>query len=447
MSNYELKRSIPVDDTYDVVVAGGGPGGCGAAICAAREGARVLLLEATGCLGGMGTSALVSSWSALCTGTHTVLGGIMREIIETMHQRDQLPPHVTPAAWTEHFPGGTGFNPEGLKRLLDDLCVEAGVELRFFTRVIDADVDHAAKRVDGVIIHNIEGYRMVPARTVIDATGDAVLANLAGAESREAGRDTRHIMPPTLCSAQSRICWDDWAFEEYQPAVLKAIEDGFFSQPDRHVPGVFRTGPTTGIMNAGHLFKTDALNCRSLSAAMIKGRRLAAEYTEFHKRYLPAFAEMEMVMTGSLLGVRESRRIVGEYELNYEDFKGRRHFDDDVAIYQKQVDIHVYDCTDEQYERYLSEFTEKDTMAWGESYGLPYRILVPKGWQNLWVAGRCNSSDIKVNGAIRDQPACFMLGQAAGTAAVQSIRTGQSAAGLDTGELVQTLRDRGAALL
>jgi len=443
-----LKREVPMDDAYDVVVAGGGPGGCGAAICAAREGARVLLLEATGSLGGMGTSALVANWSALCTGERTVLGGIMREIIDTMHQRGNLPPQVTPDSWLKHFPGGTGFDPEGLKRLLDDLCIDAGVEIRFFTRMIDAEVDRDEKRIDGVIAQNVEGYRFIPAKAFVDATGDAFLADLCGAECREAGRDTRHIMPPTLCAVQTSIDWDAFAFEEHQSAVMKAIEDGFFSQPDRHVPGIFRTGKQRAIMNAGHLFKTNALNCRSLSDAMIRGRKLATEYSEFYRRYLPdACKDMEMGATGSLLGVRESRRIVGEYELNYEDFKARRHFDDDIAIYMKQVDIHVYDCTEEEYERYYEEFSEKDTLGFGESYGLPYRMIVPKGWQNLWVAGRCNSSDIKVNGAMRDQPACYMLGQAAGTAAAQAINTGQTAVNLDTTRLVKTLRSRGAELM
>jgi hypothetical protein len=150
--------------------------------------------------------------------------------------------------------------------------------------------------------------------------------------------------------------------------------------------------------------------------------------------------------TGALLGVRESRRIVGEYELNYEDFRARRHFPDQIAVYRKRVDIHVYDLSEEEYERYYEEFNELDVLQPGESYGIPYGVLVPQGWSNLWVAGRCVSSDLKVNGAIRDQPACVMMGQAAGTAAVQSLQTGQPANDLDTARLVLTLREAGAYL-
>ena len=199
-------------------------------------------------------------------------------------------------------------------------------------------------------------------------------------------------------------------------------------------------------MNAGHLFGTNAVQCRSLSDAMIKGRQFAWEYTRFFKDYLGACSEMEMVATASLLGVRESRRIVGEYELNHADFRARRSFPDQIAIYNKSIDIHVHDCSDAEWERYLAEFEKNDRPAAGEYYGLPYGILVPQGWENLWVAGRCNSSDVKVHGAIRDQPACFMMGEAAGTAAVQSIRTGQPACDLDTAELIDTLRKAGGYL-
>jgi len=444
MKTYLLQREIATDDPYDVVVAGGGPAGTAAAICAGRQGAKVLLVEATGCLGGMATSGLVSQWSALSAGTHSVIGGLMLEIVKTMHQRGHLPPHVTPEAWTTRFCGSTGFEPEGLKILLDDLCVEAGVEVRFFTRVIDAEADREARRVDGFILHNVEGCRFVPARAFVDATGDAIVADLCGADCREAGRDTPHIMPPTLCCLQTGIDFD--RLGDHEKAVFKAIKDGFFSQPDRHVPGLFRTGRTTAIMNSGHLFGMNALNCRSLSDGMIKGRKLAREYTAFCRKYLSGCENMLPATTASLMGVRESRRIVGEYELCYDDFKARRHFPDNIAVYCKKVDIHVYDCSDEQYERYLKEFRETDTLGFGETYGLPYRILVPKGWRNLWVAGRCNSSDLKVHGAIRDQPACFMMGQAAGVAAVQSIRTQTPAFALDTQELVSTLRRCGAYL-
>jgi hypothetical protein len=373
-----------------------------------------------------------------------IVGGLMREVIETMYGRGYFRPGVDPDKWRKKLHMGVGYNPEGLKLTLDELCRKAGVEVRFFTRLIDVDV--SGSTVNGVVINNVEGHHYIQANAFVDATGDAVLTDLCGAPCREAGRDTPNIMPPTLCSVHAGINWDLFEWEKQQAAVLRAIEDGAFSQPDRHVPGLFDTGNSTVILNAGHIFGMNALNCRSLSDGMMQGRLFAEEYVRFFRKYMECCANMSFVATAALMGVRESRRIVGEYELNYDDFVARRAFPDQIAIYNKSVDIHVYNCSDEEWERYQGEFIDHDRTGPGEVYGLPYGILVPQNWSNLWVAGRCNSSDIKLNGAIRDQPACFMMGEAAGTAAVQSIHTGQPACDLDTELLVQTLRKAGAYL-
>lgn len=462
---YLFQRSIPVEEGYDLVVAGGGPAGSAAAICAARLGAKVLLVEGTGCLGGMGTSALVSAWSDLGDGHRMIVGGIMAELLETLYQRGYYKPNVKREHWKQ-LHGGFGYSSEGLKLVLDELCQKAGVEIRFFTRVIDADV--SGRKINGVVINNIEDHHYVKARAFIDATGDAVLSKLCGVQYREAGRDTKNIMAPTLCAIQTGIDgetydqqskWPEPKMDadgnplplqgyqsKQQEAIFQAIADGFFSQPDRHIPGLFRSSPTTAIMNAGHLFGTNATKCRSLSDAMIRGRQLAQEYSRFFQKYIRGCENMQLVTTAALLGVRESRRIVGEYELDYDDFIHRRSFPDQIAIYNKAVDIHVYDCSEQEWERHKQEFIAADRPAAGEFYGLPYGMLVPQGMENLWVAGRCNSSDVKVHGAIRDQPACFMMGQAAGTAATQFIKTGQPAYDLDTRELVHTLREAGAYL-
>ena len=453
MDSFHLVRDIPVEEGYDLVVAGGGPAGSAAAICAARLGAKVLLLEATGCLGGTGTSGLVTAFDPMANGERMLVGGFMRELVESMYERGFLAPHVTPDFWRRIFHRWTPFRAEGLKLVLDELVTDAGVEVRFFTRVIDADVDNTTKTVRGVIANNVEGYRYIQARTYVDATGDAVLTDLCSAPTREAGRDTPDIMPPTLCSLCAGIDWDraksrpDVNGPANQQALIeKAIEDGHFSHRDRHVPGMFHAGDTVGMLNAGHVFHMDALRCRSLSDGMMRGRQLAQEYVSFYKKYVPGFENVEHVTTATIMGIRESRRIVGEYELNYEDYLARRHFADQIAVFNKAVDIHVYDDSDEQYDRYYQEFHRSGRLREGESFGLPYGILVPKGWRNLWVAGRCNSSDVQVHGSIRVMPAAAMMGQAAGTAAVQSIHTGQPACSLDTAQLVKTLREHDAHL-
>lgn len=444
---FKLTREIPVEQGYDVVVAGGGPAGAAAAICAARLGAKVLLLEAVGSMGGMGTNAYVSRWYSLGDGERLIMGGLIKELVAALCLNGGAEPSPEVRAYTKGgYINSVGFDPEAVKILFDKFCREAGVEVRFFTRLVDADADSKTGRVTGVITNNIEGYRYIKAKAFIDCTGDAVLSNLCKVKLRAAGRDTPHIMPPTLCALVAGIDYTRFNPDQQQAMVEKAIADNFFTQNDRHVPGLFRSGTDTATMNAAHIFNTNALVCRNLSDAMVRGRILNQEYASFYRKYLQGCEQMKVVSTGTLLGVRESRRIVGEYELNYEDFKARRHFPDQIAIYSKGTDIHPYDLSAEQYARYLEEFTKEARLKKGENYGIPYGILAPKGWKNLWVAGRCTSADVKVNGAIRDQPACSMMGQAAGTAAVQSIRTGQPADDLDTALLVQTLRHAGANL-
>lgn len=445
---YTLTRKIAVDSGYDLVVAGGGPAGTAAAVCAARLGAKVLLVEATGCLGGMGTSGLVTAFDPMGDGKKMLVGGFMREVVEKMYSRKFLKPGINPNAWRKNYHNWTPFQVEGYKLVLDEFVHKAGVEVRFFTRVIDADADSQQGKVSGVVLQNIEGYRFIQAGTYIDATGDAVLADLCGAACREAGRDTPAPMAATLCSLHAGIDWSrsgsSWA--DQQAALKKALADGHFTQPDRHLPGMSQVNRSVGYLNGGHLFRMNALKCKDLSDGVMLGRRIAQEYLAFYKKYVSGCENIQLVTTGSLIGVRESRRIVGEYELKIDDYLARRQFPDQIAVFNKAVDIHAYDCTEEAYKQYYKEYNKTGRLRPGECFGIPYSILVPKGWKNLWVAGRCNSSDVRVHGSIRVQPAASMMGQAAGTAAVQCLRSGQQANNLDTELLIGTLRKAGAYL-
>ena len=451
-ATYRFTREIPAEDGFDLVVAGGGPAGTVAAVCAARLGAKVLLLEATGCLGGMGTSGLVTAFDPMANGERMLAGGVMKEIVTAMHKRGFLAPHVTEEFYAKRFHCWTPFRVEGYKLILDELAAAAKVDVRFFTRVVEADAEASRGLVRGVVTHGVDGLRWVGARAFIDATGDAFLAERAGAACREAGRDTPAAMPATLCSLFAGIDWARAAGpgatgpSKQQSLLEKAIAAGHFTQPDKHLPGLYRVGDTVGMLNGGHVFRMNAVNTRSLSDGMMLGRRLAQEYVAFYRQYVPGCENAELAITAALMGVRESRRIVGEYELTFDDYMARRQFPDQVGVFNKAVDIHPYDNSPAEFQRYYKEYHQTGRLKAGECYGIPYGILVPRGWRNLWVAGRCNSSDVQVHGSIRVQPAAAMMGQAAGTAAVQSLATGQPACDLDTASLVETLRGQGAYL-
>lgn len=455
MATYKLSREIPIDDGYDVLVAGGGPAGSAAAVSAARLGAKVLLVEATGCLGGMGTAGLVSTFGPVSDGRRMLVGGFMKELVESMFQRGGLAPHVVPEFLYSQLNRWVPFKPEMLKRVLDEMAQDAGVDVRFFTRLIDAEAKDG--RIEGAVISNIEGYRFIRAKVFIDATGDAQLSALAGADCHLILRDNDAVAPSTLCSLLTGVNWDDPAYGEdwrgidqvkafSKKQLQKAVDDGFFSQADRFMPGMNKIGKHAAQLNAGHVFGLDGLDSRSLSDGMIQGRKLAVEYMEFFRKYLPGCEEIDLLTTAPLMGVRDTRRIVGEFELTIEDFMSARQFPDQVAVYNRPMDNHPRDTSQNEYQRFLKDFEGFHGLGEGDCLGIPYGILVPKGWVNLWVAGRCHSSDSKVHGSIRAQSAAYMMGQASATAAVQSIRTGQPACDLDTEQLVTTLRAAGAYL-
>lgn len=443
---FRFERTIFSETGFDLIVAGGGPAGAAAAVCAARLGLKVLLVEATGCMGGMGTSGLVTAFDPMANGERGLVGGFMLEVVETMYRRGFMSPGIDPDCWRRKFHCWSPFRVEGLKLVLDEFALQAGVEVRYFTRVIEVDADAGAGVVKGVIIHNIEGCRHVKARAFIDCTGDAVLANLCGVACREAARDTARIMPATLASLFAGVDWSVPREYEQNAYLPQALADGHFSQYDRHLPGMSKVGDQVGYLNGGHMFNLNALRCQDLSDGVIWGRKLAREYVEFYRKYVPGCEKIEHVTTASLLGIRESRRIVGEYELNIDDYLARREFPDQIGVFNKFVDIHPYDTSVGEWTRFNEEKDKTARLNPGEYFGIPYGILVPRGWSNLWVAGRCASSDVKVHGSIRVQPAASMMGQAAGTAAAQSLRTGQPAYDLDTEALIATLRANNAYL-
>lgn len=455
-NTYRLVREIPVEHNYDVLVAGGGPAGAAAAICAARLGAKVLLAEAAGCMGGMGTSAYVATFGPMGDGEKTLVGGFCRELVETMHQRGLLGPGVTPDFWTQHYNRWIPFHPEGLKQVLDEKAAEAGVDVRYFTRVIDAETQ--GRRVTGAVISNVEGYTFVKADCFIDCTGDAALSALAGAECKVAGVDWSDTAPGTLCSLVGNMNWDDPAYgggyESIDAVKLRtrkellpqAVRDGHFSEEFRFIPGMNKLGQRIAGINAGHVYGMNGLDSKSLSEGMVRGRAVAREFVEFYRKYVPGCENIELVSTAPSMGVRDTRRIVGEFTLTIEDYQSRRQFPDQICVYNRPPDNHPTNSSKEEFERFKRDFEGVGKLARGASVGIPYSILVPKGWENLWVAGRCHSSGHAVHGSIRAQSAAYMMGQAAGTAARQSLETGQPACDLDTEALVMRLRNAGCYL-
>lgn len=430
-----LTKTIPVRHQVDVCVAGGGPAGVAAAVTAARQGRRVFLAEAQSCFGGMGTAGMVPAFMTFSDGEHFLADGVGRTIL------DALTAEKGPAS-----PLSTNAIPaELLKRVYDRLVTDSGVRFSFQTTVLEATARDG--HVNEIVCWGKSGLFAVRAELFIDATGDGDIAVAAGAHF-EMGDANGDMMPGTLCSL-----WTDVDVEAFQASgvkvrdrLLQAFEDGIFTVNDPHHPGMWRVGTHTMGGNIGHAFGVDSTDERSLTRFLVEGRERLPEFKRFYREYVPGYEHLELVGSGAILGIRESRRIVGDYVLDVEDFKARAVFEDEIGRYCYPVDIHPSRPDPEAYAKFEDEFRKTLRYKKGESYGIPYRILTPAGLDNLLVAGRCVSTDRAVQGSIRVMPGCYLTGQAAGMAAAIAVEKQTGTRGFALTELQQRLRDMGAYL-
>jgi hypothetical protein len=261
------------------------------------------------------------------------------------------------------------------------------------------------------------GIFAVKAKMFVDCTGDGDLAVMCGANFIK-GDEEGNLMPGTLCSAWAGVDWNKFEQSARRPRefLQEAFKDGVFRVNDPHHPGMWRTGHNLTGGNIGHTFGVDSTDEKSLTEALLEGRKQLPEFEYFYKHYVPGYENIELVTSGSLLGIRESRRIIGDYVLNLQDYLDRRSFRDEIGRYCYQVDIHISKPNMDEYAKFEKDFHTL-ICGKGESYGIPYRILTPENLNNVLVAGRCVSSDRYVQSSIRVMPGCFITGQAAGAAA------------------------------
>ena len=429
-------KEILVKYETDVLVAGGGPAGVAAALAAARSGKRVHLIENNGCFGGSGTTALVPAFCQFTDGVNNLCGGIGNEVRTALFGEEN--------ALTKGF---FGFPVEALKKLYDRMVTaEPNITFTFFTRLIDAVSTDG--HVDHVVLAAKSGIYAVKAKIYIDCTGDGDLCAFAGA-GFELGNEEGITMPSTLCSLWANIDYSRRAENNKPTDVMeKAITDGVFSLEDRHLPGIFKTDIAHGIGggNVGHCFAVDATDEVSLTGAMLRGRSYMPEYERFYKEYVGgAYENMYLCYTADMLGIRESRRVTGEYRLCGEDFLRRAVFEDEIGRYAYPVDIHIMKPSKEAYDSFQKEYGQDMRYGVGESYGIPYRALIPRDLENVLVAGRCISTDRQMQASVRVMPGCYVTGQAAGVAAALACEK-EATRGVKTADLQRNLKALGAYL-
>ncbi|HOK04882.1 MAG TPA: FAD-dependent oxidoreductase, partial [Victivallales bacterium] len=434
------EKILPLDSSWDVIVVGGGPSGCTAAAAAAKGGARTLLIEATSALGGMGTNGLVPAWCPFTDGEKIIYGGMAEKILKKC------------IAGMPHVPDNkfdwTPIDPELLKRIYDDLLIESGAKILFNTFITAVEMENEGK-INAIIAANKSGLSAFKAKVYIDCTGDGDIAAWAGA-AFEKGDEEGDLMPATHCFILTNV--DTYAYNymagvkyhHKKNAIEQIIESGKYPIiPDKHACNNL-IGPSAVGFNAGHIWNVDNTEPFSVSNALIEGRKIARAFRDALAEFCPeAFGNAFLSATGSLLGIRETRRILGDYYLTIDDFCNKRNFEDEICRNCYFIDIHHKKSqigTKHEGSHHAIHLKK------GESHGIPFRCLIPRKIENLLVAGRCISTDRSVQGSTRVMPVCLCTGEAAGTAASLALKSDGTVREINTIELREKLRKNGAYL-
>ena len=393
----------------DVIIAGGGAAGVAAAIAAAKQGKKVLLIEAQGALGGLGTSGMVPCFATFSDGEKCIAKGIGWDIRQSVSKDKPLEWNWTP------------IDAEELKRTYDKLLVEHGVEVLFFTTLYDVIVENG--KVEELILGSKTGLFTAKAKIYIDCTGDGDLCAFGGADFAM-GDENGDVMGQTLCSLWANVDWSNRPPYNDNTFVDKAVEEGALSARDKHISGFFYRGNGLAGGNIGHIYLKNPTDEKELSLGMIQARQSLVEYENYYKKYLGyGYENASICATAPMLGVRETRRITCDYTLGVRDFLNRAVFEDEIGRYSYAIDIHEKNDSSEEHTRFEKEFQHDYRYKVGESYGIPYRCLIPVSFSNVLVAGRCVGTDREMQGSIRVMPSCFLTGQAAGTAAALAVES------------------------
>lgn len=450
----EPSRQTQIVTNAEVVVVGAGPAGVASAVAAAREGADVLLVERYGILGGTLTAALVPHFDPIRL---LEVKGIPREIYENLKKEGALiegerKKFQMPYTFWET---GSAFDPETFKFILLEMLEKAGVRLLLHSLAVEAIVK--GNVVSGVIVQNKSGRQAIQSKVVIDATGDGDIAAASGAVF-EIGK-----MALTPCFRMGNVNLkktfdylkknpEDFGghprlgkyMQDYTRSCIiagfhklidKAVEKGDLSLDFIRETGIsFHLMPRKGevCVNTISISNIDALNAWDLTKAEVEGRKLIMKVANFIKKYIPGFENSYIIDSGFQIGVRETRRIIGDYVLTVEDIQKGRKFDD-VVVRSKWGHTDVHDPVSRKWSFSLIE----------GPYDIPYRCLLPKGVENLLVSGRCISTTHEALASVRIAPICMATGQAAGIAAALAAKENISPRKISISDLHTALKRQG----
>ncbi|MFM8831138.1 MAG: FAD-dependent oxidoreductase [Spartobacteria bacterium] len=403
----EPSRTTPVVNHSDVLVCGGGPAGVAAAIAAAREGARTTLLELHGCLGGVWTAGALT-WII----DHKNKSGVMKEILDRL-QAGGFRACLADGTWTN------GYDHEGMKSVLEEMCMEAGIRIRLHTRVVAAGVDET-NRLTHVITESKSGREAWSAGKFVDATGDGDLAAAAGC-GFDMGRDEDgHTQPMSLLAILTGIEADEvrgFISDEGLPwgvpmEALRKEMNRAGVEPSYAKPTLFRIHDNLFTLMANHQYLVKGTNAEDLSRATLEARAEVRRIVDGLRKLGGCWANLRLVSTGAQIGVREGRRIHGRYTVSADDLRNGAQHEDAVADVTFCVDIH---SVDPKKDKGLHNGGIKT-----KPYQIPLRALIARDVDGLLLAGRCISGDFFAHASYRVTGNAVATGEAAGRHAART---------------------------
>lgn len=417
---------------YDLIVAGGGFAGVAAAIASARKGLSVLIIEKSNCFGGAASNSFVLLFGGFFGGSEDKNGefkyysaGLFREIVDRLGE------------FGDEAIQGDCFNEEYLKLVLNRMVIESGAEILFHARLVDAKATDGL--VQSVTVATKSGNLEFAADYFVDATGDADMAAMSGFPYQIGREEDGLCQGMSLCF---RVCNADVElFKKERPALSELYHKYWQEGNSCNAFGWILAFPyvvSDGIVyfNSTRVIRRCPVDAFELTKAEIEAREMVFEVFEFVKKHSKCFEHASLLSTAPEIGVRESRKIIGEYILTGEDLVTLKRFPDTIAVGNFDIDIHSPDGSANTH-RYF----EKD-----EYYDIPYRSLIPRGSRNLLVAGRCISTDHQAQAAIRVMPTVCCMGEAAGLAAAIAKESNCGVSEIDIPQLQNDIKKNGGSV-
>ena len=454
---FTYSKAVAREFDCDVLVIGGGPAGFGAAVAAARGGADTILIERNAMLGGMATTGLVGPFMTCYDDdcSEQIVKGVFDELcLRTEEKGGAIHPSKVDGmtTYSSYYIRShchvTPYLSEILALTMDEMVLEAGVKLLYNVQVVDAIRE--GNRITGVIAAMKEGLAIFRAKTFIDCTGDADVAYFAGAPTWSGDKANGLMQPATLFFEMGGLdrdtfvgelerkknagelgipahnCWS-WYLDEARKNGDWNIQRDEIGNYEMPIVNRWK-------MNCTRIPGVDATKTEDVTRGLIEGRKQVQEVMNFMRKYVPGCENAELVQVASALGIRETRHIVGKYELTIPDIMEQKHFDDAICTFAYAVDVHDASGSGGRLQEVNHYYT------------IPFRCMVPVECENLLVSGRsiCGSSEAAAS--YRVMPCCIALGEAAGTAAALGLKAGCEAADVDIPALRATLIAQGAVI-